>query len=1148
MNSSNWLCRIGALLALTLIAGTNPCVGDSRTAGGLLEEGRKQIESAQYRQALETFERMKAVCGDNPQCRGAALFYLGRCHLELSDYHEAGIFLDQAEAVYDLASMSNELGTVWYTKGRILTAQGRYRLALQFFDKSEAVFVRTNNTEELCLVYTNRALAYGYMSEYDAALADVDRAEKLVSDKGTPKVLADLANTKAMVYAQRQDFATARHLYRKAMELYGKSGDLRGIASIHNNLGYLDEALSDFPEAFLSYQESLALSRKLNDPLGESIALNNRAGVHLWRGEYVQALQDYEAALAIAQRLGTKLFAAQRINNIGAVHLLVGDYFGARACFEEALAIARDIQVAETQAWALHNLANLAKDQGRFNESLAYSTEALSIARRIGNRHQESTAVLRLGNLFEYLGSFDDALREYRKAEALQRETGDRLFRSITLSDMANVLIREGRLTEAEANLRSSLDLRGQLGVPIVETLCRFALYYIERSRYEQADDSNAHPPRISMDDLAEASLFLAMAEHELKADSERDLMLVGYVTGRLLLERDPARALDQFDRLSAQAESNANMRCAFLGFVGEGLAQERLGRDADAEQAYRKAVRYAESIRETLDPEMKKTFLHGEEILGMRHVVPYEGLARVLFRLGRMDEALTAADFTKARSFSEGLVQTSARVSFGVDPALLESLEKTEQALKLRGRQLEKLRLSQGNELAATRIDNELRGLSERHEEAKQALRERYPSYYVSRFPGPLALAEARIKPDEWVLTYDVSDTGVLVFLLHGPEIVWTAFQPIERSALDAMIRRFRSSMEIRPGSDPKGVFAQLAAFPLGLGKQLADVLVSPALRLVPRGVPLVVVPDDCLGVIPFEMLVLNNTGKIATDRDVPYCYGVEFLGDRNDITYHQSITALALSRGEETSPSMNRKLLVVADPVFTKKDSRAGRVHELTLMGIDPEYFRTVMTAMETYLGGSFVLDELPLTGELARHLAAMYPGDCDVYTGLDASKQNLFGKVAPVLTQYAWMVIATHGYFDRRNPVLREPVLFLTSIPGGTDGFVSMSEIMGLKMKSEVVALTACQTGLGRHISGEGTMGMGRAFLYAGSKSVIMSLWSVAQSPSVDLMEHYFRLLKEGRGKVEALRLARVEIRKAGYDHPFFWAPFILVGATE
>ena len=182
-----------------------------------------------------------------------------------------------------------------------------------------------------------------------------------------------------------------------------------------------------------------------------------------------------------------------------------------------------------------------------------------------------------------------------------------------------------------------------------------------------------------------------------------------------------------------------------------------------------------------------------------------------------------------------------------------------------------------------------------------------------------------------------------------------------------------------------------------------------------------------------------------------------------------------------------------------------------------------------------------------EYARSLKEIDPGRTDEYSGLKADKPVLFKRP---LDKYGSMVFATHGYFGKDLPGIQEPVLVLTLVgqPEGKDGFLRMSEVMGLKMNADIVALTACQTGLGRRITGEGTMGMGRAFQYAGAKSVLMSLWSVAEASSVKLVESFFKHVKEGKSKLDALRLARQEIREAGYDHPFYWAPFILVGEPQ
>ena len=129
----------------------------------------------------------------------------------------------------------------------------------------------------------------------------------------------------------------------------------------------------------------------------------------------------------------------------------------------------------------------------------------------------------------------------------------------------------------------------------------------------------------------------------------------------------------------------------------------------------------------------------------------------------------------------------------------------------------------------------------------------------------------------------------------------------------------------------------------------------------------------------------------------------------------------------------------------------------------------------------------------------------------------------------------------------PGLREPALVLNQVgnAAGDNGLLTMSEVMRLRLNADVVALTACQTGMGRHLTGEGVMGLGRAFQYAGARNVLVSLWNVSEGSTTMLAERFFSHLKQGKTMRQALRLAREEVRRAGYEHPFYWAPFILIG---
>jgi CHAT domain-containing protein len=298
---------------------------------------------------------------------------------------------------------------------------------------------------------------------------------------------------------------------------------------------------------------------------------------------------------------------------------------------------------------------------------------------------------------------------------------------------------------------------------------------------------------------------------------------------------------------------------------------------------------------------------------------------------------------------------------------------------------------------------------------------------------------------------------------------------------------------------------------------------------------------------VLPFEALVTG--GEVTwnkSSKGLDYPQGLTFLGDEHSISYYQSITALTLARTIGNREKPKDSLLVVADPVFNMKDRRAQKASETRLSQKEKEYNIQRMAAMEDDLGPLF--PQLPETGKLAANLSSMYGSNCLSITGLKADKEDFLAKVAPRMDQYGKVVFATHGVMGNKVPGVMEPFLALTMVPPGTDGFLKMSDILSLKMNSDIVALTACQTGLGKELSGEGVMSMGRAFQYAGSKSVLMTLWEVADTSSVKLTESFFQHRKAGKSKLESLKLAREEIRKQGFEHPFFWSAFILVGETQ
>jgi CHAT domain-containing protein len=140
------------------------------------------------------------------------------------------------------------------------------------------------------------------------------------------------------------------------------------------------------------------------------------------------------------------------------------------------------------------------------------------------------------------------------------------------------------------------------------------------------------------------------------------------------------------------------------------------------------------------------------------------------------------------------------------------------------------------------------------------------------------------------------------------------------------------------------------------------------------------------------------------------------------------------------------------------------------------------------------------------------------------------------------------ATHGLLDEKQPELSG--LVLTRTPGSReDGLLQVYEIFNLELDADLVVLSACDTGLGNAVGGEGLLGVTRALLYAGAHSVVVSLWQVDDTSTPDLMVGFYRHLDKAGDKAEALRQAKLTmIHEKRFAHPFYWAPFILIGESR
>ncbi len=385
-------------------------------------------------------------------------------------------------------------------------------------------------------------------------------------------------------------------------------------------------------------------------------------------------------------------------------------------------------------------------------------------------------------------------------------------------------------------------------------------------------------------------------------------------------------------------------------------------------------------------------------------------------------------------------------------------------------------------------------------------------------------------------MITFQVSEQEIAIQLIRDKVPDRTLSERWKMKDLERDIKKFREPFE--EPDNPK------VKFDVDLGKKLYRRLLTAVLADVPEGTPLIIIPDGILATLPFEALVVSGKATWKEGNTMPYPDGLTYLGDVYPISYYESITSLTMVRKERSQSKPGGRMLVLADPVFGPDDPRVKTVaakKQQKLLAALPEKLMSIKDQT------GLIFPRLEKTTELAEYLKKLNPDKTTLFTGLQAKKSILFDKP---LTDYGSIVFATHGYFGNDIPEIREPVIVMSLVgqPKEKDCFLTMSEVMGMKLNAGMVALTACETGLGHNLAGEGVMSMGKAFQFAGAKSVLMSLWSVAENASVMLTEKFFEHLKEGKNKLDALKSARADVRNAGYKHPFYWASFILVGEVN
>ena len=595
------------------------------------------------------------------------------------------------------------------------------------------------------------------------------------------------------------------------------------------------------------------------------------------------------------------------------------------------------------------------------------------------------------------------------------------------------------------------------------------------------------------------------------------------HLTGIALVELARTDLLAAHPDKAAETSEQALVEFRAIGDrTDEALSLETIARaesDRDhlpaARQSMEEALRLTEQNRgATNSDQLRASFFATRQD-------SYAFYVDLLMRMGDTEAALQANERSRARSLLDMLAASGTDIREGVDPKLLARERDLSDRLNAKGSRLLPLlgRNVPENDAQAAALSAEIRDLQSEYQDVETAIRRASPRYAALTQPQPLTLAEIQkqvLDPDTLLLEYSIGEKTSWLWTVSMDQL--HAFRLPSRAAIEEQATRVYQLLAThRPDTELAPEI-----------RKLSDMVLAPATSVLGEK-RLAIVADGPLQRIPFALLAASERPR--------------------EIAMLPSASAIAALRTQTAGRAPASKLLAVfADPVFDSSDPRAHGQPVLLAQTQVANASRLLEHLAVTQSGGDAHLriPRLPFTSQEADAIlnVAHDPSDLKA-TGFDASRAE---ALSGVLGQYRYLHFATHGYLDTERPELSALVLSQFDERGRpVDGFLRVNDIYNSRLAADLVVLSACQTGLGKEVRGEGLMGLTRAFLYAGVPRVIVSLWSVDDRATAELMAAFYRsLLRDHKRPSEALVAAQQELRKRKeWQSPYYWAAFVQQG---
>ncbi|MFY9620642.1 MAG: CHAT domain-containing protein [Pyrinomonadaceae bacterium] len=972
--------------------------------------------------------------------------------------------------------------------------------AIEDYRSAAVAWQRIGNWGEAAEAWQQMGEVHFSRGSYQDALRAFEKASQLSARSADGLLTIEQQARIGYVQIYLGNLEKASELFDRCKKTLGKVKDAeasrqeRFEAQLQNNYGEIEYGRGNLKGSLGFFARALAQWTRVGDRRGMALAHLNSGHSYMDSGRVDEVASEFDQALRLWREVGDWRGEALTLTAQGNLFSQLGDNYAALTAHRAARAIFRRIGDLQGEAVTSNGLGKVFEDLNRKREATDEYSLALRLNHSIGNRAFEAVSAYYLGRVWRDLGDLPRALEFYTTSLALSREGGKSRMATLALMDIAGIYVKQWKLDTAAGIYEETLAFYKKIADLRRQAFTHQGLGELLRLRGRTELATQEY--RLALD------LFQRIKDPQGQAESLYWLARLSQEQGRLN------------EAMTVSQESIKIIEIQRARVIGQNWRSS-----------------YFASVRRHFE-------LYVDILMQLDSQRPGQGFAAL---------ALAASERARARSLVELLNETQSEIRRGVDPALLARERQLRQQLSAAAAYQTKTLNGPHQEIDGVEIELKIRDLNIEYDTIQAQIKAQSPGYDQLHQPSSLNLSQiqAELKQDQdtVLIEYMLGDERSYAWLVT-PDSLITRELP-GRHTLEPLAAEVYHSIAARqqqPDEDAAKYHERYTAAEQRFcpsSTRLTQLLLGPFRTLLKRQ-RLLIVADGSLHYIPFEALPLpaeNDSGKVCELDALTTDYFPVLTA--HEVVHLPSFSCLAtLRRISSTSSRPAREVAVWADPVFESDDSRIAA------------YLREPIVPRELKADGIETTQAPPTrllaTGEEAQSVMRFAPaGASMLLTGFAANRESTLNRS---LQDYRILHFATHSIVNSRYPSLSGLLLSTIDERGQSqNGLLQLHDIYGLRLNADLVVLSGCQTGLGEQISGEGLTGLTQGFLYAGSRSVVVSLWDVQDKSTANLMANFYQaMLKDGAAPAEALHQAKLAMyRQRGSRPPFYWSAFIIQG---